>query len=130
MLDGEAPPAVIEPEQEETVETVSIEGDALCQDILPLAAWVKEELERGDPEKCVPCGLGLIAGWYRDKVEGANMPELVAKIDTLGEGEHTNEEIARVLDEVKAEVTDEGTRKTLVGYDCMMQRQNIEEVPE
>lgn len=106
----------------------SVPGDPLCQNILPLADWVLDQEESGDPEACPPCDLATIAPWYRDLLEKHGYPELAAKVQALAEGEHDALEVAEVLDELKDLVENEEIGNELLLYDCMMQKYKEEEV--
>lgn len=116
-----------------TQETEGITGAELieaadltdCELTLPMAQWVVEKDE--DPEKCVPCSLGTITPWYRDFLEKAGLHELAARVDGLAEGEPTNLDVAKVLDEVKAAVDNGDVRSNLELYDCMAQSYTEEE---
>lgn len=110
---------------EKTPKLRSIPGDPLCQNILPLTDWLET---LGEDFDCQACDLATIAPWYRDLLQKKGYPELAAKIQALADGEPTNAEVARVLDEVKETVQDGEVEQELVLYDCMMQKYKEEEV--
>ena len=108
----------------------TIPDDPICGEILFLEDYVELKLEEAQGKECLPCDISTIAPWYRDLLKKRGYKELAAKVNALADGEHTNLEIAKVLDEVRESVRDdEATQKELLTYDCMMQKyeENTEE---
>lgn len=108
----------------------SIPGDPMCQGLLPLGDWVRQQEESGDEDACPACDLATIAPWYRDLLQRKGYPELAARVQGLADEEDDAAKAAALMDEVKEAVQDEETQRELLGYDCMVQRytESLEEV--
>lgn len=86
--------------------------------VRPLADWVQQpETGKG----CKPCGLAAIVGEYQEQLTESGYPELAEKITTAfaGEGDVILK-VARVMDEVKSEVS-EDVRRELLEIDYLPQ---------
>lgn len=90
-----------------------------CSIVLPMVDYVKAMGD--DPDACVPCGLAIVAPWYRDEL-AESYPELSAEIAGIDPDNDTNLSVAETLDRVRAAVgDDEATGERLDNFACRMQ---------
>ena len=116
----------IEPEvEEEHAQVETTEEACACQNLQPMAEWVKGE----EPGICRPCIIGPVVQWYYEELKEKGDTETAAKLEAevnVLEEDNMEQVIALCedLDEIKASVPAE-LRKKLEEFDCTIQIQSF-----
>lgn len=99
-----------------------------CQNLVPMAAWVREKPQNADI--CPTCILGVVTKWYQEELIERNLSDQADELLSLGTNqEATPEQVAEKLDSIKAAV-DSSIRCRLLDFDCQAQMYTREEVIE
>ena len=101
------------------VEKKPLELIELPESCTSLVEWVKKE-ERAQGA-CTPCGLAVIAPWYRDLLRGNGYEVLAKKVESLADDDQDARSAARVLDDIREAVDNEVVKSHLRMYDCNLQ---------
>lgn len=87
-----------------------------------MAEWIREDPASG----CRPCNLAAVLPLYRDALATGGYAQLAQEVEALAGREVQPEEVAGLLDAIKAQVSPT-IRNELLALDCLAQREDGEE---
>ena len=93
----------------------------ICENIKPMAEWLKEPEVKGQP--CKPCAIAILTGDYKEVLVENGHDDKAESLDTLlvpQDGEDLAMNVAVAMDKIKEEV-EEPVKEQLLGLDCMAQ---------